>query len=311
MTNVAILGYGNLGKAVEIELLKEQNICLVGIFSRRKNPSSPFGCAIYDRKDLINFVHKVDVLVLCTGSQSSIESDVCQYAQHFCTINTFDNHAKIPQLFEKLNAICIKNQTLSILSCGWDPGLFSCYRATCWQILQTMPTCFWGKGISLGHSQAVRNISGVVDAVSYTLPNKIARYRAKKGLQSKNLHFRKVYVESADPKLNKQIKQKIKNMPHYFAGQKVKIKFICGEKLRSLKKFFHKGEVIASDNENRMSFMVSMDSNPAFTAKIILTYLRVFQKLKNKYKFGAYTPLHFSPMDLSNMDEIETIIKFC
>ena len=311
-TNVAILGYGNLGKALEELILLESNICLVGIFSRRNNVSSKFNTPVYKRKQLLQFKGKIDLLILCGGSQNDIINDAQYYSKHFNTINTFDTHELIPKLFNKLNNIAKQSNHVAILSAGWDPGLFSVTKVTFSSILNKPCTCFWGKGVSMGHSQAVKNLEHVTDAISITIPNKNAKNSLLKNQQIKApLHSRKVYVVSKHNSLNKNIKNKIVNMPHYFKNQKVSVRFVSAEKLNKLKTLNHMGEVICTTPNNLLYLKIKMNNNAMLTAKIILSYTRVIKTLIKKYDSGAYTPLHFSPLDLSTLSEIETIKKFC
>ncbi len=310
--NVGILGYGNLGKAVEIQLLQEKNIKLVGIFTKRENTISKYNTPVYSRQNLLNFVHKIDILVLCSGSQSDMLYDAPFYTKHFNTINTFDTHSLISQMFIKLNKIAKTNNHIAILSTGWDPGLFSYIKAIFSTILNTSCICFWGKGVSMGHSQAVKQIPNVCNAISYTIPNKKAKKLAIKGLQpNSDLHSRLVYIVAKHSKYKKSIKKLVLNMPHYFKGQKVAINFVNSKRLNKIKVLSHKGEIICSTKDNYLHLKISLKSNPQFTACIVASYVRAFKNIKNKYTSGAYTPLHFSPMDLSLLTELQTIKKYC
>ena len=309
---VAILGYGNLGKAVEQEILKDKSLQLVAIFSSRKNIFSTYKIPILHKNEILKYTKKIDLLILCSGSQTDMLIDAPLYSKYFNTINTFDSHNEIATLYKKLNNVAIKHNKIAILSAGWDPGLFSQIRLMFSTIMQTKCTCFWGKGTSLGHSQAVKNISGVKDAISFTIPNTLARFAVINNKPvSTYLHKRKVYVVSENKLQNQQIKKNISNIPHYFKGQNVKIKFVNQQKLNKLKSLKHKGEIWCKNPQHSLKLQVKMNSNPIFTAKIILCYARAIRKIEKKYKRGAYTPLHFSPLDLCMQRELTCIKNFC
>ena len=186
-----------------------------------------------------------------------------------------------------------------------------------YSISNKIPYSFWGKGVSLGHSNAVKNIYGVKDALSLTIPQKKQLSLVKKGktIKRNNLHYRKIYISLESNKLKKEIINKIKNIENYFKNQKTKITCLSQQKLNKIKNYKHKGQIIntfsITDQKFSLSFNVEMQSNPMFTALIILSYVRVFFKLKTKYKYGCFTPLHFSPIDLLNTNTSTTIKTFC
>ena len=308
---VAIVGYGNLGKAIEQQVLNEKNIKLVAIFSRR-NIKAKSSTPVYATSQILKFKNKVDLLILCNGSQSDMFLDAQTLSKHFNTINSFDTHSKIPLLYKKLDYIAKKTGHIAILAVGWDPGLFSTIKAMFSNISNSPSICFWGKGISLGHSQAARQIENVKDAISLTLPNNKAKSAAltNKPINSL-LHKRQVFVVSKKTSYNSSIRQQILNLPHYFKGQDVDIKFVSQQKLNKLKNLKHKGEVICSTPSHLMHLKVVMQSNPEFTAKIMLSYVCAFKNIQNNHGFGAYTPLHFSALDLSPDSTFKTIKKYC
>lgn len=311
MIRVSILGYGNLGRALEDQIMCTSNIKLVAIFSRRDLTLSDKGNPIYHKDNVEKFKNKIDLLILCSGSQSDLTTDAQRYSAMFNTINTFDTHSNILSLYKTLDCICKKHNTLSIISTGWDPGLFSIEKCIFYNILHTQCKCFWGKGVSLGHSQAVRQIDGVIDAVSFTIPNKSKMKKAYRGENTDNNHLRKVYVASKDKCLNLKIANKIKGIPHYFKGQNTVVKFVNKTTLKLLKSNKHKGNLICSTKQDKIWLKVEMKNNAKFTAKIVLMYINAFKKILKKYSTGAYTPLHFSPMDISCFSEENSIKKFC
>ena len=312
---VAILGYGNLGKALEENIIKEKIFKLVGIFTRRSNISSPFSTPVFNRQNLLNFQNKIDLLLLCSGNQSDMLNDAPFFTKYFNTINTFDTHELIEKLQSRLNKIAKKHNHFCIVSAGWDPGLFSQIRLMFSSILSSPCNSFWGPGTSLGHTQAVKQIPALEDALAITLPNPKAIAQAKTGKVSEEKHSRQVFVVSNNPQQNKQIETSIKQMDHYFKNQTVSVKFVSQKKLNSIKNFSHSGQIfctnLAKNNNILLQMSASMQSNPDLTAKIVLSYARVIKKLIKKYPSGAYTPLHFSPLDLSVTSIKQTIKTFC
>ena len=283
---VAIVGYGNLGKAMENLLLKQSNYNLIGIFSRRKIKSK-FNTPCYDMLAINNFKSKVDIMILCGGSDSDLLKQTPEILQNFNVINTFDTHKLIKQEKEKLDIIAKKNQHYAIICCGWDPGLFSQIRILFDAISRQNSFTFWGKGVSMGHSNAVKKVLNVENAVAYTIPN-------EKSLKKQQpTHFRKLFVV-AKSEYKKQIKNDILSNKNYFSDYPVTIKFIskkCFEKHHRLRP--HAGKIVNHFNidnfKNSLNFDVKMQDNASFTAAIVIAYLKTFEKLKENFDFGTYT----------------------
>lgn len=309
---VGIVGYGNLGKSVEREILKNKNLKLVAIFSRRTITSS-FSSQIVPYDDFIEYKNKIDVMLLCGGSKSDIEEQAPEISKYFDTINTFDTHSKIPILKQTLDKISTSSGTRSIISAGWDPGLFSIVRSLFYAISESKPATFWGKGVSMGHSDAIRRVEGVQDALEFTVPRKdaITLARRNKNLNDISLHNRECFVVANAGQ--KKIENTIKNIPNYFLGQPTKVTFVSRDTLCRLKKdMSHKGLIIsrfmsASGNNASMEFTVKMKSNPDFTAKILIAYINAILNLKNEKKCGCFSPLDipisylFSPSNKDNL----------
>lgn len=313
---VGIVGYGNLGKAIEELLLVSQKFELVACFSRRTTKSK-YNTKIEPYDQLLTYKNKIDILILCGSSKSDIENQAPYLAEHFCTINSFDTHKKIPKLLKQLDKISKNSKTISLCACGWDPGLFSIIRATLLAISDTEPYTFWGKGISMGHSDAIRQISGVDDGIEFTIPNVEAKKLAAKGKLGKDIpkHFRECYVVAGQG--HKQIENKIKAIPHYFKDQPTTVEFVSKLKLLKLKgKLSHSGEIISnftkSNHNSKICFKVQMQSNPHFTASIMISYITAIQNFKRKKKYGAFTTLSITPIDLFEPSLHNKIIeKFC
>ena len=295
-TNIGIVGYGNLGKAVEKEILKNNKLNLVAIFSRRTIKSIS-GTLVEPYDNYVNYKGKIDIMILCGGSLSDLEWQSRELLNHFNIINSFDTHTKIKNEVESLSKIAKNSHHTAIISCGWDPGIFSIVRSLSYIISKETPITFWGKGISMGHSDAIRNQNDVVDAIQFTVPNKEAVKLAKTTGSTKNTprHFRKCFVVSNVSNKNK-LASTIKNIPHYFKGQPTTIEFVDSLKLLKLKeKMGHKGEIISrfktSENSNcEINFSVKMKSNPEFTARIMICYIQAIKHFQSLNIFTAVTP---------------------
>lgn len=312
---VGIVGYGNLGKAVEEEILKNKNFKLIAIFSRRVVVSK-FNSVIEPYDVCINYKDKIDIMIMCGGSANDVEIQLPEIAKFFNTINSFDIHSKLEELIGRIDKINKENKTVSLSACGWDPGLFSIIRGLMFAISGETPTTFWGKGISMGHSDAVRNVDGVIDGLQFTIPNKEAVSLAKKGkiIEGLALHNRRCYV-ACDKNKKKIIESQIKNIPNYFKGQPTFVEFVPSANISKLKcNMSHKGLIVAPfrlsvKNKAYMEFSAKMDSNPAFTAKIMVRFIFAVIKLKKEERFEAFLPMDIPLSSLLSKSEREFVIK--
>ena len=291
---IGIVGYGNLGKSVEEKLQKDERFKLVCIFSRR-SVSSVFGTPCDKFENISNYKRKIDIMCLCSGSKTDIEEQAFLVAKHFHTIDSFDNHAHIKNYHRSLDEANKKNKRCSIISCGWDPGLFSLMRALTKAVDHRYET-FWGKGVSQGHSQALRALSGVDDAIEYTLPVRKALKEAQEGheLNEKSKHQRLCFVAAKKGVNKRALCQEIRSMPDYFEGYKTIIKFCSTKKVEKLKAhMYHCGCVLSPNNQ--MRFELNLDSNPRFTAQVVVAYcIALYNLIKNK-EYGAKTILDIPP----------------
>ena len=322
MINVGIVGYGNLGKGVSRAILKSSDISCVGIFTRRA-PETLTPVAnekVYSIDELKNFKGKIDVLILCGGSATDLPETTATYLKDFNTVDSFDNHAKIPEYYEKLNKVALENGTLSAISIGWDPGLFSICRALFGAVLPDgNDYTFWGKGVSQGHSDAIRRIEGVKNAIQYTIPIDSALERVRNGenptLSAKEKHLRECYVVAKDGADKAEIERQIKTMPNYFAPYETIVHFISEEELKEKhSKLAHGGFVLRSgkmsdENSALMEFSLKLESNPEFTSSVLLSYARAVSRLSKEGKTGALTvydiPLKYiSPLSEEEMRKI-------
>ncbi len=288
-----ICGYGNLGKAVERKILKSGvGDEIVGIFSRREGVESVFGSKVFKFDEANNFKGKIDAMLMCGGSQEDLVWQTPEMLKTFDVVDTFDTHKKIVQHRQKLDAVARANSHTAIYSCGWDPGIFSVIRVLAKNIFDTPPQTFWGKGVSQGHSEALRNIRGVADAVEFTIPNKEILQQVKNNLgaivDDNEKHERHCFVALDGTRQKEEIVEEIRQTEDYFKGQRVSVEFCSTDKLKSLKEnMHHKGTIFCGDADANMNFRLTMRSNPDFTARIMLAYSCALPKLES----GAYSPL--------------------
>ena len=300
-TRIGIVGYGNLGRGVEKAVKQNDDIELVAIFSRRElNESSELGNKMVHISRVSDYKDMIDVMILCGGSATDLAEQGPMIAELFNTVDSFDTHAKIPEYFEKMDDVSKKSGNLSIISVGWDPGLFSLNRLMGHVVLpQGEDYTFWGKGVSQGHSDAIRRVEGVKNGIQYTVPIESALDKVRSGenpsLTTREKHERICYVvaeEGAD--LNK-IEETIKNMPNYFSDYNTTVNFISEEELKEKHSGMpHGGFVIRTGvtgegNKQKVEFQLQLDSNPEFTSSVLVAYARAINKLSNEGKTGACT----------------------
>lgn len=279
---VGIVGYGNLGKGVEKNLEKNDIFELKGIFSRRNLKNTIPYAYINEYKD------DIELLFLCGGSQNELEDQSFSLIKNFNITESYDNHTRLESYITSLDFEAKKHQKFALCSLGWDPGLFSLMRGL-FSSLGVTPYTFWGKGLSQGHTQAIKNIKGVIDAVQFTIPNKGEMEKVKHGkkvLSGKNLHKRECFVV-AEKEDHEKIESEIVNMKDYFLGYETSVNFVSQEELNQIKNFAHRGSVIGLGNE--MNFSLELNSNPDFTSRVLTTFARNYIPLCEKAEYGAYT----------------------
>lgn len=311
MTKVAIVGYGNLGSGVEQALAVNPDMELVGVFTRRAPETvTTAGAPVFPMADLLQYQGEIDVCILCGGSATDLPQQTPELTRNFNTVDSFDTHAKIPEHFAKVAQVAKENQTVSVISTGWDPGLFSLNRLYAESILPTGTSyTFWGKGVSQGHSDALRRIAGVADATQYTIPNQEVIDKLKAGeqldLSTRDKHFRECFVvleAGADPQA---IQEKIVTMPNYFADYDTEVHFISQEELNRVHKAMPHGGTVLHIGETSpgtsqvMEYTLKLASNPEFTASVLVAYARACARLAAEKQFGAYTVLDIAPNYLS------------
>ena len=312
-TKVAILGYGNLGRGVECAIKKNPDIDLVAIFTRR-NPADlkvKSNAQVVSIDEIELWQNKVDVLIICGGSATDLPIQTPKYAKLFNVIDSFDTHAKIPEHFENVDKSAKNSNKTAIISVGWDPGMFSLNRLYANSILPDgKDYTFWGKGVSQGHSDAIRRIEGVADAKQYTIPIETALEEVRKGnnpnLSTREKHKRECYVVLKDGANAQKIEEEIKTMPNYFADYDTTVYFISQEELNEKHGGIpHGGFVLrsgeTSDNTKHIiEYSLKLDSNPEFTSSVLVAYARAAHKLNKEGQYGCKTVFDIAPAYLSS-----------
>ena len=321
--NIAIYGYGNLGKGVEIALKNYNDIHLFGIFTRRKvNEITPItNTKVFNASDIILYKENIDVLIICAGSSNDLPNLSPTLAKDFNIIDSFDNHMNINSHYNNVNKSCIESNHIALISSGWDPGLLSLFRLYSKAILPNCSThTFWGKGISQGHSNAVRKIDGVLDCVQYTIPIKkyikLAKKPLKIKLQDNQKHVRKCYVVAKIGANKAEIRQKIKTMPNYFAKYKTIVKFVSQNSVNKMRKRIPHGATLIStgytgiynENKHTIEHNLKLNSNPEFTGNILLASARAIYKMKKKGEIGCKTIFDLTPSVFLDKS-VEDVIK--
>lgn len=310
---IGIVGYGNLGRGVEAALKQNSDMQLVGVFSRRPpaqvqtvDPATP----VFLIDELAGMEDTLDVLILCGGSRDDLPVQTPEFAQRFNTVDSFDTHARIPEYFESVDQAARPNQKTALIAIGWDPGLFSLNRLFGEALLPEGDTyTFWGRGLSQGHSDAVRRVNGVKAGVQYTIPSEAAIARVRSGerptLSTKEKHVRQCYVVLEDGANADTVAQAIQTMPHYFADYDTEVLFVDETTLqRDHSAMPHGGFVIRSGttgtgNDQVVEYRIALDSNPEFTASVLVAYARAAKRMNDRGQFGAQTVLDVPPGLLS------------
>ncbi|OCL87028.1 Meso-diaminopimelate D-dehydrogenase [Aliarcobacter thereius] len=308
---VAILGYGNLGKGVELSILKNPDMSLEAVFSRRDPKSvKTINTPVYSVENILDYKDKIDVLILCGGSKDDLPVQTPEFAQYFNTVDSYDNHAQIPEYFASVDAVAQKSKKIAMISVGWDPGMFSINRLFGEALLPDGETyTFWGKGLSQGHSDAIRRVEGVKAGVQYTLPSTKAIEEVRSGvrpsLSTKDKHTRECFIVLKDGADASKIENEIKTMPNYFEPYDTSVNFISQEEFdKNHNTMPHGGFVIRSGNSSEsinqvIEYSLKLDSNPEFTASVIVAYTRAVYKMALKGEFGAKSVLDVAPALLS------------
>ena len=308
---IGILGYGNLGRGVECAIKQNPDCELKAIFTRRKPESIKVltkGTGVFSVDKILSYKDEIDVLILCGGSAVDLPEQTPKFARHFNVVDSFDTHAKIPFHFDNVDKSAKESGHVALISCGWDPGLFSLNRLYANCILPCgKDYTFWGKGVSQGHSDAIRNIPGVKDARQYTIPVESALNAVRNGenpeLTTRDKHTRDCYVVAEEGADKKQIENDIVTMPNYFDEYDTTVTFITQEELDANHAGIpHGGIVFRSGTtglNNEMSHIIeyklTLDSNPQFTASVLIAYARAAYRLSKNGESGCKTVFDIAP----------------
>lgn len=318
---IGIFGYGNLGKACEDAIKLNPDMKLVAVFTRR-DPSSitlkTEGAKVLSSYDVLNYLGRIDVMINCGGSATDLPQTTAFLARHFNVVDSFDNHSKINEHFIKVANSAFDSGNVALISAGWDPGFFSLMRLYFQTFLPGgKPVTFWGEGISQGHSEVIRHIAGVKDARQYTVPDKEAVEKARKGetdnLTPQNTHKRVCYVSAQKDAYENEIEEQIKNLPGYFLGYDTQVKFLNDEELKNNHPSLpHGGRVIENaptdtfgESRALLEMSLELDSNPAFTAGILVAYARAVFRAAQRGEKGCKTVMDIPPCDLSPLTDYE------
>ncbi len=317
---VGIVGYGNLGRGAELAISHTPDMELAAVFTRRDPASLKIkteGAKVYSMDDLSCMQGKIDVMILCGGSATDLPQQGPAVAKLFNTIDSFDTHAKIPAYFEAVDKAAKDSKHISIISVGWDPGLFSINRLYAESILPDGENyTFWGKGVSQGHSDAIRRVTGVKNAIQYTVPIEAALDAVRSGehpaLTTRQKHLRECYVVAEEGADKAQIEHDIKTMPNYFDEYDTVVHFISEEELkRDHSRMPHGGFVLRSgttgngDNKHIIEYSLKLDSNPEFTSSVLVAYARAAYRMAQNGEYGAKTVFDVAPSMLSAKDGAE------
>ena len=327
MIKIGIMGYGNLAKGVECAIPQNPDMELKAVFTRR-NPETVAirtpGVPVVSTQDIARWKNEIDVMILCAGSATDLPKMTPELASDFNVIDSFDTHARIPEHFADVDRAARESGNLGIISVGWDPGLFSLNRLYASAVLPQGETyTFWGKGVSQGHSDAIRRIPGVVDARQYTIPVQDALNRVRNGenpkLSAREKHTRLCYVVAEEGADKAQIENTIKTMPNYFADYDTTVHFITGEEMkRDHSGLPHGGSVIRSgktgwdmESNQTIEFQLNLESNPQFTASVLVACARAAYRMHERGEIGCRTILDLAPADLSPLSReqlLETLV---
>lgn len=307
---IGITGYGNLGKGVEYAVENSDDMVLAGIFSRRspEQIKPRTGVPVYSMEQAAQMKNQIDVMIVCGGSANDLPVQTAQLAEHFNLVDSFDTHAKIPEHFENVDKISKQSKKISIISAGWDPGMFSLNRLYSQAILPNgSDYTFWGKGVSQGHSDAIRRIDGVLDAKQYTIPVECALERVRSGeqpeLTTREKHTRECFVVAKDDADLKLIENQIKTMPNYFADYDTTVHFISKDEFEAEHSGIPHGGVVFrtgttgenQKNKHIIEYRLTLDSNPEFTAGVLTACARAAYRLNKDGMSGCKTLFDIPP----------------
>ncbi len=314
-TRIGILGYGNLGRGVECAIRQNKDMELAAVFTRRQPADVSIlteTAAVANVKDIPDWKDKIDVMILCGGSATDLPEQTPEYAKYFHVVDSFDTHARIPEHFARVDAAAKESGHVGIISVGWDPGMFSLNRLYGNALLpEGSDYTFWGKGVSQGHSDAIRRLDGVKDAKQYTIPVESALEAVRSGgnpqFTTREKHTRECFVVLEEGADAKKVEEEIKTMPNYFADYDTTVHFISEEELKANHSGIpHGGFVLRSgvtgwnkENSHLIEYRLKLDSNPEFTSSVLIAYARAAHRLAKEGQSGCKTVFDIAPAYLS------------
>ena len=310
-TRIGILGYGNLGRGVECAIRQNKDMELAAVFTRRQPADVSIlteTAAVANVKDIPDWKDKIDVMILCGGSATDLPEQTPEYAKYFHVVDSFDTHARIPEHFARVDAAAKESGHVGIISVGWDPGMFSLNRLYGNALLpEGSDYTFWGKGVSQGHSDAIRRLDGVKDAKQYTIPVESALEAVRSGgnpqFTTREKHTRECFVVLEEGADAKKVEEEIKTMPNYFADYDTTVHFISEEELKANHSGIpHGGFVLRSgvtgwnkENSHLIEYRLKLDSNPEFTSSVLIAYARAAHRLAKEGQSGCKTVFDIAP----------------
>lgn len=315
-TRIGILGYGNLGRGIECAVAQNEDMELTAVFTRRapETVKTALGASVYSVDRLLDMKDEIDVLMLCGGSATDLPVQTPEYAKYFNVVDSFDTHARIPEHFAAVDTAAKQGGRVAMISVGWDPGMFSLNRLYANAILRDgSDYTFWGKGVSQGHSDAIRRIEGVKNAKQYTIPIESAleavRNCENPVLSTGEKHVRECFVVAEEGADRARIEKEIKTMPNYFADYNTTVHFITEEELeREHAGIPHGGFVlrtgktgVSGEHNHVIEYSLKLDSNPEFTACVLVAYARAAHRMNQRGEKGCKTVFDVAPVDLSPM----------
>ena len=315
MIRIGICGYGNLARGVEAAVFNSEDMQLVAVFTRRKSEEVSIqtsNVGVYNIDEILDFKDRIDVLVLCGGSRTDLPKQTKELAKYFNVVDSFDNHSEIYNHFSSVDKYAKLNKRVAIISTGWDPGMFSLNRCIMESVLPMgNDYTFWGRGVSQGHSDAIRRIEGVKDARQYTVPVEESLKSVRNGenpkLTTREKHTRECYVVVEDGEDKEKIEKEIKEMPGYFLDYDTKVNFISQEELdKNHSGIPHGGIVIRTGqtgmgdmNKHVIEYSLKLDSNPEFTGSVLTAYARAAYNMYKRGEIGCKTVFDIAPRDIS------------
>lgn len=312
---IGILGYGNLGRGIECAIRQNDDMELIAVFTRRKPEDVTIlteGVSVYSVDEIQKMEGQIDVLIICGGSATDLPKQTPEYAKYFNVIDSFDTHAKVSEHFDNVDAVAKESGHVALISCGWDPGMFSLNRMYANAILpKGKDYTFWGKGVSQGHSDAIRRIEGVKDGKQYTVPVESALEAVRNGenpeLTTREKHIRECFVVAEEGADHAMIEETIKNMPNYFADYDTTVHFISEDEMKKNHSGIpHGGFVFRTgatgwneEHKHIVEYSIKLDSNPEFTSSVIVAYARAVHRLQQEGVCGCKTVFDIAPAYLS------------